>query len=214
MAQIGLTAAVFLPKVLGDGTLEPSVTFTDEATTANATRTEYQITAATKRYWDKSVAVTVKVNAVTVSPDQYVIQHAGGVVVFAVARGVGAVVIVSGKSYANMIEVAGFYEWSFDAQKSFEEYTNFGSQGWEEVLPLAKSWKATAQWYWADKRFFDALDQGWPLVAALYLDKGTAKTRLEGAIEIESVSFKSPTKGIVKETINLRGSGAFAYRAG
>jgi hypothetical protein len=82
----------------------PSVTFTEEATTGNAGRTQYTITAAAKRYWDPTTLVTVEKNVgagyVAVSAADYTVEYCGGVIKFLAALPAGAAVRVSGKYLA------------------------------------------------------------------------------------------------------------------
>ena len=88
MATAGKNARI---RVMSDAA---PVAFTDEATTANATRTEYKITNPVKKYWDKGTPVVVTVTPASTTSRW--VRHAGGVVIFDQPLDVEATVTVSG----------------------------------------------------------------------------------------------------------------------
>lgn len=204
MALAGLVAAVYKQ------TTDAVVVFTDEATTGDAGHTRYQIDNVAKRYWDKSETVTVKKNNV-IQADGFTIEHLSGFVVFDVALQPTDVVTVSGK-YLTVSQVGGMFNWSLDLEADEEEVTTFASGGWKEFLVSNLGFSGSAEQYWGDDEFFQAL--GTEVILVLYTDAGAGKIRYEGYAVISGDGIEAPQDGIVQETVNFRGTGPLFYREG
>lgn len=198
MAISGVVGAVWK----ADGT---SVVFTDEATTPNAAKTRYVITNTTKRYWDDSLPVTVKKNAV-VQSSGYSLEYAGGVVVFAVAL-TSETILVSGK-YFNTTQLATFFNWKLDIDAELKDITTFASSGWKEQLAVINGWSASAEGYWADGSFISLL--GSRVILILWVDD-TSNKRYEGYIIMKKNSIEEPVDDVIKESIDIEGTGPLYY---
>lgn len=201
MALAGKLGAVYVQ------TDAAPVAFTNEATTANAARTRYTITDTAKRYWSKGTAVVVKVGGTTVTTG-YTLEYAGGVVVFDVAQQVGAVVTVTG-AYVVLAQAGGFFGWSVEPTMEMAEKTTFQSAGWKEFEPTIKGFTGSAEAYWGDEQFFDAL--GTEVIVALYLNESTG-LRYEGYAVISSDGISTAVDELVQETVEFTGDGPICYR--
>lgn len=183
----------------------PSVAFTNEATNADTAKKRYTIATNLKRYWDDSAAVTVKVNGATVTTG-FRIEYAGGVVEFDTAQG-AAVITVSGK-YFNVVQCATFFNWKLDSDLDTKDVTTFASGGWKEYLTTLKGWNASADGYWADGTYAGLI--GLRLIFVLYVDS-TNNKRYEGYAILKKNSITEPVDDIVKEAVELQGSGQLYY---
>jgi hypothetical protein len=90
MASAGKVGAVYIQKPI-------AVTMTAEATTANVSRTEYQITDSAKQNIDISTTPTVYLGGVEVDSELYHIEYYNGTIVFLSAQEAGSVVTLTGK---------------------------------------------------------------------------------------------------------------------
>ena len=201
MALAGKLGAVYVQ------TDAAPVAFTNEATTANTARTRYTITDTAKRYWSKGTAVVVKVGGTTVTTG-YTLEYAGGVVVFNVAQAVGAVVTVTG-AYVVLAQAGGFFGWSVEPTMDMQEKTTFQSNGWKEFGPTIKGFTGSAEAYWGDEQFFDAL--GTEVIVALYLNESTG-LRYEGYAVISSDGISTAVDELIQETVDFTGDGPICYR--
>lgn len=201
MALAGKLGAVYVQ------TDAAPVAFTNEATTANTARTRYTITDTAKRYWSKGTAVVVKVGGTTVTTG-YTLEYAGGVVVFNVAQAVGAVVTVTG-AYVVLAQAGGFFGWSVEPTMDMQEKTTFQSNGWKEFEPTIKGFTGSAEAYWGDEQFFDAL--GTEVIVALYLNESTG-LRYEGYAVISSDGISTAVDELIQETVDFTGDGPICYR--
>jgi hypothetical protein len=204
MAIAGKLGAVYCQ------TADASTTFTDEATTSSAGYTRYTITSATKRYWDKTAAVTVKKNGGAITTG-YTIEYPGGVVVFDVALAPGDAVTVSGK-YLTVSQVGGFFNWSLDANADMAEKTTYVSASWKEFKQTLNGFSGSAEAYWGDETFFNNLGQ--EMIIVLYVDVGAAKIRFEGYVLFNSDGIEANVSEIVQESIEFEGNGKLYYRTG
>lgn len=182
------------------------------ATTADASKTRYTITDATKRYLDPASAVTVKKNGVTQSSG-YKIEHAGGVVVFDVA--LTTEVITVDASYFTVAEAGGFFNWSVELNADLEEETTFASNGWKEYRPTLKGWSASAEMYWQNGDQHTRIVAGKSIVLILYVnDTAGQLQRYEGYAQLAADSVTAEASGLVQENIDFVGDGPLFYRAG
>jgi len=183
-----------------------SVAMTNEATNSSAGYTKYTIASTTKRYIDDSVSVTVKKNGVTVTSG-YIIEYAGGVVVFSTPLINTDVVTVSG-NYFNIVQCATFFNWKIDFETELKDVTTFASGGWKEVQPTIKGWNGNCEGYWCDGTFISLLGQR--MILVLYIDNSTNK-RYEGYVYFKKNSITQPTNDVVKESVELLGDDPLYY---
>jgi hypothetical protein len=201
MAISGKVAAVYVQ------TDDAAVAFTNEECVASDDGLRHTIADEDMRYWDPDTPVVVKVDGETVTSG-FTLEHAGGVVVFD-ADPEGEVT-VSGK-YLTVEKAGGFYNWSLDLSAEMAETTAFGDP-WKKFTPTVKEASGSAECYWGDERFFDAL--GSRVVIALYVDdREGSKQRYEGFARISSDGVTVDMTDVIKETIDFQGDGPFYYRA-
>ena len=203
MAITGMTGAVYV----SDVNTAP-VSFSDKPCTGDAQRKRYQIDDPDLRYWDPDTPVLVEVNEASVSTG-FVLEYAGGFVVFDEALGVDDEVTVSGKALT-LIQAGGFFNWSIDGDGEDAEATTFASQGWKEFVRTLKGWSGSAEAYWGDTQFFDSL--GEIVVVKLFVDAGPAQDCFEGFAIINGDGIEAPVDGLVQETIDFTGTGPLYLR--
>lgn len=186
------------------------VSFTDQATIKDATLTRYQVTNATYRYWPLDAVITVKKNGAVITTG-FSLERAGGYVVFDAALQASDVVLVSGTALT-LVQRGGFFNWSVDTDSEVPEITTFASAGWKEYAQVLNGWSGSADAYWGDTFFYDAIDAGNTIVVKLFIDSGAAQTCLEGFALINGDSIEGPVDGIVSETIDFEGVGSLYPR--
>jgi len=189
---------------------ETGIEFTDEATTANAAKTRYTITDATKRYWDQNTVPVVK-KGVDVVTSGYKIEYPGGVVVFDTPQE-DETITVSGK-YITVEQLAGFFNWSLTVNNNTIDVTAFESDEWQEFILATKNFTVSAEKFWAsDGNFLDRM--GSEVILVLYTDFGTAKTRFEGYAVISTSAVSVPVDGLVNDQLNFQGKNGIYMREG
>ena len=201
MALHGMMGAVYVQ------TSDAPVTFTDEATTADATRKRYTITDVTKRYWDKNTDVLVKKNN-TVITTGFHIEHAGGAVVFDEALLATDEITVSGK-YVALEQAGGMFNWSLDLAVDTQEKTTFQSGEWREFEATLVSFTGSAEAYWGDDRFFQLL--GEEMIIVLYVDKD-GPAAYEGYAIFNGDGITTDVNELIQEEIEFTGVGPICYR--
>lgn len=189
-----------------------SVAFANEATTANADRTEYAIHDAAKRYWDRLAVFAVERstdNGTTwnvVPTSEYALIHVGGLVKFASAQAAGTLVRVSGR-YLPVSTVGQAKEWSLDLSLNMEDASVFGD-GWKTYTPLQASASASLSRWWLDGAFLGLLRS--LMVLILYLD---ATRRYEAYAYLTRDSVQAATSGNIEEPLEFEIDGQVFYRA-
>lgn len=199
MAVSGKVGAVY--RATGSSTV-----FTGEAMNSDTAKKRYVIANNSKKYWDDTVPVAVKVNG-TLRTSGYTVEYPGGNIIFDVPLGTSDVVTVDG-SYFPTSQCAAFFNWKLDATQDMKECTTFVSNGWKEYLPVTGSWTATAEGYWADGSFVSQLGQR--VIVSLFVDS-TSNKRYEGYIELKKNSIQEQTEDIVKENVEFQGTGNIYY---
>ncbi|HEY9059344.1 MULTISPECIES: hypothetical protein [Pseudobacteroides] len=184
--------------------------FTDEAAAPDLSLTRYTISDSAKRYWDKNLPVTVKVNG-EVQFSGYQLEHCGGVVVFDEAKDGDDVVLISGSALV-VEQHGGFFNWSAELGMETPETTTFMSNGWKEYISSVKEYSASAESYWGDEEFFSRLGQ--EVIIALYIDTTASKTRYEGYGIISSDGIETAADDVVNDSIEIQGVGPLYYREG
>jgi hypothetical protein len=205
MSISGKVGAVFVQ------TSAAPVAFTDQATTKNGTFDVYYITDRTKAYWDKPTAITVKKNSITVPVTNYDIEYAGGYIKFKTPNITSDVITASGAALT-VSQSGGFFNWSADLETDTADSTTFASNGWKESIATVKGFSGSAEGYWGNSDFFNAL--GKEVVIALYVDNTANKRRYEGFGIITSDSIETAVDDLVNESIEIQGTGSLYYREG
>ncbi len=186
------------------------MTFSNQATIPDSTYNNYKIVNDAYSCLVPGSVTTVKVNG-TIQTTGFVVEGAGGNIYFPVALTSGDVVTVSGFAQP-MTQAGGFFEWSIDMDIDNVDVTTFESAGWKEFLNVLVSWSGKAQRYWGDSMFWEALAAEAPMCLVFYLQTGSTKDRLQTYGLIKKLSYDVPVTGVVKESIDLQGSGALFYR--
>lgn len=188
-----------------------AVTFTDEATTADATKTRYRITNKAKRYWTEDDTITVKKNGV-VQSSGFTLERAGGVVVFDTPL-TSEVVLVSGK-YLTVTQIGSVFDWSFTAGRPANDTTVMGDT-WATKMPSGNGdWSFSADAYYiaTSSRRVSFVATA-PVIVCLYVDAAGDK-RFEGFAAIDSAKLTNTVGEIVSESITGTGDGAVYYHEG
>ena len=204
MAIAGMVGAVYV----SDVDTAP-ISFTDEPCTGDAARKRHQIDDPDLRYWPLDEPITVKLNGVIVTPPGYVLERAGGFIVLEEALEVDDEITVSGKALT-LTQAGGFFNWSIDADGDDEDATGFKSGGWKEFVRCLKGWSGSAEAFWGDTRFFEALGEA--VVVKLFVDAGPAQDCLEGFAIINGEGIENPVEGLVQETVDFTGTGPLYIR--
>lgn len=204
MAITGMTGAVYVSDVN-----TPPVSFTDEPCTGDVQRKRFQIDDPDLRYWPLDETITIKLNGVPITPPGYVLERAGGFIVFEEALEVDDEITVSGKALT-LTQAGGFFNWSVDGDGDDEDATTFKSGGWKEFVRCLKGWSGSAEAYWGDTQFFDSL--GKTVVVKLFVDAGPAQDCLEGFAVINGEGIENPVDGLVQETVDFTGTGPLYIR--
>ena len=203
MAVVGLTGAVYVSDVN-----TASVSFSDKPCTGDTERKRYQVNDSSLRYWDPDTPVLVEVNGASVSTG-FVLEYAGGFVVFDTALGADDAVTVSGKALT-LAQAGGFFNWSVDGDADDAEATTFASNGWKEYKRVLVGWSGSAEAYWGDTQFYDSL--GKTVVVKLFVDAGPSQKCLEGFAIINGDGIENPVDGLVQETVDFTGTGPLYVR--
>ncbi|MBA4495098.1 hypothetical protein ACFO25_09905 [Paenactinomyces guangxiensis] len=191
----------------------PSVAFTDVPLTDSGDQTTYIVSDETKRYWDRSAAVTVEkssdgTNWTTVPASDYKIEYVGGRIVFNAPQVSTDSFRVDAAAYPIETIVAGF-EWSLDLEQEVQDTPTFGD-GWNDVTPTRKSGSGSFSWYWANGTFFEKLGDD-DLIIILYVDE-TNNIRYEFTGAITTDSIETPNDGVVTEELEFMANGEIYYR--
>lgn len=190
---------------------ETGIEFTDEETTADATKTRYTITDPTKRFWDQNTVPVVEKNGVVVTGG-YRAEYPGGVIVFDEANLETDVITVSGK-YITVEQLAGFFNWSLTVNNNTIDITTFESDEWQEFILATKNFTVSAEKFWAsDGNFLDRM--GSEVILVLYTDFGIAKTRFEGYAVISTSAVSVPVDGLVNDQLSFQGKNGIYMREG
>lgn len=203
MATAGYKAQV---NVSGD-----PVAFTEETTTANDSLTEFQITDASKRVWDRKGAVTVEqsTNGGTswneVDPTALVVNRLTGTVIFQTARDEGTSVRVSG-SYLPMSKAAEAYEYEYTIEADNIDRMAFGSAYQQRSQGLLDISGSVERWYPSGSLFSDAVRNRQVMVVELYSDSSKTDPDVKAWSLISSNEASAETSGLVEESVEFEGT--------
>lgn len=102
----------------------------------------------------------------------------------------------------------GVTQWSVDPQADEIESTGMDSQGWGEYEGGIKRWTGTAEINWDGAGALNPLTVLGTKVAVSFVSNDTApKITYSGTALVTGTPTTSEVNGIVKLTVNLRGSG-------
>jgi hypothetical protein len=185
--------------------------FTDEATTANAAKTIFTITAATKRAWPLDATIVVKYNGSVVTTG-FTLQRAGGKVVFDTSPGASAVT-VSG-TFSTVTECAGMYDWKETSSVKEQDVTDFTAAtatGCETHAAVGLTHNTLAcSSYWQSTAFQAA-------IGALYYVKAfisaTTGERYEGWCVLTAADTDAAIDSIIEQPLTFQPTGGFWYSA-
>lgn len=203
MAIAGKVGAVYISNVKS-----PSVDFSSEECVGDEEYKRYKIDNPLFQYWDPDFPVLVEVDEEPVSSG-FTIEHVGGFVVFADALDEFAEVTVSGNAFV-MVQGGGFFDWTIDGESDSAEVSTFGSEGWKEFKHTLLNWSGSANAFWGNNHFLEAL--GKIVVLKLFIDAGPSQKCLEGFALINGEGIEVPVDGIVEESIDFTGSGPLYMR--
>lgn len=184
----------------------PGIAFTDEATADDGDGVSFRISNAAKRFWNRAVAVTVKVGGSPVSSG-YTVQHAGGVIVFDSAP--GGAVTVSGE-YLAVSQLGGAHHWKADLGVDVKDSTTFGST-WRTKVATVKDGSGSVDRYWLDEAMLDEVAAGNPLVVVLYADYA-AGSRYEAYAQLSTEQVKAAYDDLVGDDLQFEFDGEVFYR--
>lgn len=207
----GSVAAVYR-QTTAAGTAFADAATTEVTGTGITAYTRYQVTNTAYRYWDKSQAVTVKVNG-TIVTTGFTLEYLSGFVVFDTARASTDTVTVSGTAYA-MEQDGGMFDWKLDLDSDMIDVTTFASNGWKEFIASLNGFSGSASAFWTNTDYADFLTNGEEVVLVLYTDDTANKDRYEGYAVLKQDTVDVQTKAVVKDTINFEGDGTLYYREG
>jgi hypothetical protein len=182
------------------------VTFTAEATTDAGDHQNYQITATTKRVWDRATTLEVDVSG-TPTGELYTFNRLTGTVTFAtVNAGRGPVTVtgaylplaeaVGGKSFSYSLSRAAMVDTDFStAAANFNTY-QAGMLDVEGSIGLR---------FTTDTTFHDALLAGNPVVIAFFFHRSGPANMIIWAL-LDKDGIDAAIDGIMEGTIEFKGT--------
>jgi hypothetical protein len=184
--------------------------FSAKATTANAAKTEFTITDDTMRAWPLDAVIEVKYNGSVVTTG-FVLQRAGGKVVFATTPGNNAVT-VSG-TYSTVTECAGMYGWKRTATMKDQDITDFvaGAAGYEAWTAVGLEQNSlTCQSFWQDTTLQDSVGDLFYLKC--FISSVTGE-RFEAWCYLESADADAGIGAVIESPLVFRPTDGFFYSA-
>jgi hypothetical protein len=177
------------------GTATTSIT--SETLTANTDRTVFSINDAAKRFWDPTMAPTVKLGTTTLDPSTYRVAYAGGKIIFKEPVGAGTVTI-SSNGYKAVSALGEAKEWSVDIESDMEDVTPFGKD-WKEFAPTLKGASGSLSRWWVDEFFFNKIDS----LLGLSLEATTGKT-YDCYARLTTNGIQVAVDGLVEESLDFQ----------
>jgi len=106
-------------------------------------------------------------------------------------------------------QAGGFFNWSIDPTLDMQDKTTFQSNGWKEFESTLNGFTGSAEAYWGDEQFFEAL--GSEVIVVLHVNESTG-IRYEGYAIISADGIKLAVDELIQETVEFQGDGSFHYR--
>lgn len=205
-ATAGWKARVRIPGV--------AVALTNEATTANGARTQYQITNTAKRVLDPQLAVVVQT-----SPDGstwstaagYTLNRLTGTVIFPSAQAAGTQIRIASGSYLPLSTVAGAkgYTWTITAQQlDASDFDGLATTGGFASVKLTGQLDASGtltQWDQRDTFFANALLNATVLVLELMPDRSASVPDLLVWALLDKEQLQSALTALNETTLDWSG---------
>lgn len=179
-----------------------AVSFTDEATTSSDDQT-YQITATTKRVWDRTVTITVEEDGVA-TEESYTVNRLTGAITFDSVDALRGDVTVTG-SYLPLSVVGEAFEYSWSGEGDNQDKTAFGDDYIKRIQGL-KDFTSSLSKFYVDSTFVDHLTDGAVVVLEFYVDSSSAYDVRAWAI-CSSNEISASVDGLVEESIEFEGTG-------
>lgn len=196
-ATAGWKARVRVPGV--------GVALTNEATTANGGRTQYQITNTAKRVLDPQATIVVQT-----SPDGttwsaatgFTLNRLTGTVVFQTAQAAGTQIRIQSGTYLPLSTVAGAhgYTWTITAEQlDASDFDGLASTNGFPSSKLTGQLDASGtltRWYQGDTFFSDALLNATVLVLELTPDRSASAPDLLVWALLDKLQLQAAQKGV------------------
>lgn len=217
MAAItGAAGAFWGPARDVDGKITAPSMFIEETMVRQSDHKTYVIDDSDLRYWDKNHPVIVEQeidgNGWSEVTDGFVIQHAGGVIVFKDANP-DREVRVTGYAY-ELEEKLGFFSWTLTVDVTMHDATDFQSDGWVENVDGNRSWTAQAEQHWRNEEHLNDW-VGELLPVTFYVDDTPGRLwRYEGVGYVSQDALEVPQGDIVDRTMQFTGDGGVWRRSG
>lgn len=198
MATAGYSSSVLL-------TAQPSISFTNEATTDAGDHMTYTITNQAHRYLDKGTTPIIQTSpdgtTWTTVTSGLVLKYVGAIVVFTVANPAGTQVRISnGKyfAYSTLVEAASA---EFAPKVDMEDVTCFNTSGTKTFLPTLMEGTLKVKTWWTGVNRANNLTNRDLLVVAYVTP---ANNRYEGYCYVSDTSLKAEVKGAIPEDVTFQ----------
>ncbi|MBV9772645.1 MAG: hypothetical protein JO040_01765 [Gemmatimonadetes bacterium] len=201
MATAGRKAQV---KVAGS-----PVAFTNEPTTSLGNSMDFQVTAATKRVWDRTAAIVVGTSGdggttyTTAAAGTYTVNRLTGTISFLLPQLGPPLVRVSG-SYLPLSVVGEASEYSYSLTAKNAEFSRLGDIYTSRAQTLKDVTGSLSRWYAADPYFTNALTAETPVILEFYANSGTAPDLRCWAL-VGKEEIKAAMDGLVETTVSWEG---------
>lgn len=187
-------------------TSPPSISLTNEATSASIDRKTYTIVDQTKRMLDAGTPVVVQSSPDTITWTTitvgFTVSYIGAQVKFASAQPVGTHIrFASGKYFPTATVGAGANTAEFAGERQLEDVTVFNDDGVKSFLPTLLSGEITTSGFWLDHKRVDALADGDRIIGSFVLPTGR---RIEGYMLTGKCGIKGEIDKPVTEELTLQ----------
>lgn len=191
------------------------VAITNEATTANGARTQYQVTNTARRVLDPQLGVSVQQSADGVTwtgASGYTLNRLTATVTFSVARAAGTQVRLSSASYLPLVTAAlsHGYSWTLTAEQiKATDFDGASTSGGFETGKTAGLFDVSGtldRWWISDNFFTNALLNANVLVLEFMPDRSSATPDLLVWAVISKEAIQSATGSVVGTTVDWQGT--------
>jgi hypothetical protein len=184
-----------------------SAALTNEATTADGTRTTYQITNTAKRALDPTASQTVQTSPdgttwTTISTG-FTLNRLEGKVVFGSAQAAGTQVRISSGSYLPLSIAGEANDFKYTIEADNQDVTTFNTD-YIKRKQGQKDASASLSGFYVDRTFYDKLTAGALCVLEFWRDNSNIDMKMWGIIPKDEISA-SPD-GMVEESVDFEGS--------
>lgn len=199
-----MAVAAYSSKILV--TSPPSISLTNEATSASTDRKTYTIVDNDKRYLDDTSAVVVQSSpdgsAWTTITTGFTLRHVGAQVIFPSAQAVGTQIrFSSGKYFPSATVGAGATTTEFAGEVQLEDTTVFNDDGAHSFLPTLMSGEISTSGFWLDHARVKSLQDRDRLIGSFVLPTGR---RIEGYMYAGKCGIKGEIDKPVTEELTFQ----------